>query len=176
MKKRLSLAALLPGFLSLNSSETLANTEPSPNYSDLDDVVIAPLNAATPIYLAGHRSHSSHSSHSSHRSSSGGGSYTPSYPTYTPPAKRSEPLSQPSNPSYTSPTQKRKEKDLNNLETVIMRVQLALKIEGYYMGSIDGKMGPMTRDAINKYRKDQFLPAAVGIDARLLNALGIAAP
>ena len=26
MKKRLSLAALLPGFLSLNSSETLANT------------------------------------------------------------------------------------------------------------------------------------------------------
>lgn len=179
MKKRLSLAALLPGFLSLNSSETLANTEHSPSYSDLDDVVIAPLNAATPIYLAGHRSHSSHSSHSSHRSSSGGGSYTPSYPTYTPPVRRSEPLSQPSNPSYTAPAQKKekkKEKDLNDRETVIMRVQLALKIEGYYMGPIDGKMGPMTRDAINRYRKDQFLPEAVGIDVRLLNALGIAAP
>lgn len=177
MKKKFSLAALLPGFLSLNSTEAVTTAEQAKTPTELDDVVIAPLNAATPLYLAGHRSHASHSSHSSHRSSSGGGGYSRSYPTYTPPARKSQPLSQPSNPSYTAPAkQEDKQKDKDNRETTIMRVQLALKIEGYYNDAIDGKMGPNTRKAIKQYRKDHLLPSAESIDVRLLNALGIAAP
>lgn len=74
--KKWSLAALLPGFLTLNS-QAVASSTGLPN-SELtfepEDLVFAPLNTETPFYIAGHRSHSSHRSHrshSSHRSSSG---------------------------------------------------------------------------------------------------------
>jgi len=60
--------------------------------------------------------------------------------------------------------------------TLVRRVQMSLRILGYYTGQIDGIIGPGTRRAIEKYRWDKGLNAANVIDAELLNSLGIAAP
>ena len=39
------------------------------------------------------------------------------------------------------------------------QIQTALKSAGYYNGSIDGKVGPKTKDAIVKFQKDHNLKA-----------------
>jgi murein L,D-transpeptidase YcbB/YkuD len=39
------------------------------------------------------------------------------------------------------------------------QVQEALKSAGYYNGSIDGKIGPQTREAITQFQKDMGLQA-----------------
>lgn len=185
MKRKWNLAALLPGFLSLNSNAGLPaqDSEFDESIEHLKGIVITPLNTETPLYIAGHRSHQSHSSHGSHRSSSGGGSRSyPSSPSPTPapsrsPSYNSDPLGQPSTPSYTAPKsstgQTKKQFDR---ETLIMRVQISLRILGYYNGKPDGIMGPATRAALRQYRKDKGLPAADGIDSIVLNSLGIPAP
>lgn len=208
MKKKWSLAALLPGFLTLNTSgaSNYPADESKPGTSEigLKGIVIAPLNVETPLYIAGHRSHSSHSSHrsssgssghsshsshSSHRSSAGSGSrsYSPppsestspssSTPPQTSPSYNSDPLGQPSTPSYTTPSQAELKKQQQiERETLIKRVQLSLSILGYYVGSIDGILGPRTRSAIVRYRWDKGLNRVETIDSELLNSLGIAAP
>ncbi|TBW49533.1 His-Xaa-Ser repeat protein HxsA [Marinobacter halodurans] len=187
MKKKWSLAAFLPGFIGLTENTqaiTLKSMAEQGSDDTLKHIEIAPLHVTTPLYIAGHRSHSSHGSHRSHRSSSGGyRSYsTPSYPS-TPSSSssssgsssssRSDPLGQPATPSYTAP--KPSHKQVADRTALIMRVQVGLKIMGYYTGTVDGIMGPATRSAIKDYREEKGLPNGL-IDQQLLNALGVAAP
>jgi len=186
--KKWNLAALLPGFLLASGGTQGVEESPSLDLDiskTLEGIEIAPLNVRTPIYIAGHRSHSSHRSHRSHRSSSGGSS---SYRTYPSPSGGSssgstspspyspgnaDPLGQPETPNYTTPSEKKKQYD--NKQALIMRVQLALKILGFYTGKIDGIMGPRTRMAIQDYREEKGLPSG-NIDMALLNSLGVSAP
>ncbi|WP_374962220.1 His-Xaa-Ser repeat protein HxsA [Spongiibacter tropicus] len=178
MKKRLGLAALLPGFVSLNSSGMDTAMENAFESKDvlLDNAILTPLNTETPLYLAAHRSHASHSSHGSHRSSSGGGYSAPSKP-----AQRSTPITQPAKPSYTNPSSSAsstKSKsgggDTNLMrKEIISRVQMALYLLDYYKGAIDGIMGPSTRKALASYRIDKNLRVVEGIDVEVLNSLGI---
>lgn len=68
--KKWNLAALLPGFLVLNNqvfADSAITFKNEQSYQP-DDLIFAPLNTETPIYIAGHRSHSSHRSHRSHSS------------------------------------------------------------------------------------------------------------
>lgn len=184
MKKKWNLAALLPGFLSLDSAAALSvqDSEVEDSAAFLKGVIITPLNIKAPLYIAGHRSHSSHASH---RSSSGSGSrsYTPSVAPSRAPAPaaprlyNSDSLGQPTTPSYTAPKSLvNKDKKQFDRATLIMRVQLALRMFGYYTDSLDGIMGPLTRAAIKRYRKDKGLGSSDVIDVLLLNSLGISAP
>lgn len=189
MKSKWSLAALLPGFIGLSESTQAMSLKAIAEYGTDDQfkhIEIAPLNVNTPIYIAGHRSHSSHSSHRSHRSSSGGyRSYpAPSYPSTSPPSSsstpsstgnssRSDPLGQPASPKYTVP--KASHKQASDRVSLIMRVQVGLKIMGYYTGSVDGVMGTATRTAIKDYREEKGMPIGL-IDMQLLNSLGVSAP
>jgi hypothetical protein len=52
-------------------------------------------------------------------------------------------------------------------------VQRELRRRGYYRGSIDGDVGPGTRNAISNYQSDRGLPVTGRIDRNLLRALGI---
>lgn len=153
------------------------------------------IQKAIPLEFLAHRSHSSHRSHrshSSHRSSSGGGYRTP---IYSPPAPAPAPKQTPStspveNPkkeetrkniqslasSSSSQTKPNVQKQKDDLETVIKRVQLALTFEKYYKGNIDGIMGPDTRKAITEYRKAKKLSENAYLDAELLSSLGILVP
>ncbi|HDM8262487.1 TPA: His-Xaa-Ser repeat protein HxsA [Proteus mirabilis] len=177
--KKWSLAALLPGFLTLNS-QAVASSTGLPN-SELtfepEDLVFAPLNTETPFYIAGHRSHSSHRSHrshSSHRSSSGGGYYrsTPSTQSYSQPQTTNRTTSNLSNNDF-SQAVKNSNVNQEQKKRLIMRVQYALFERHYFNGIIDGIMGPTTRQSIRNYRRDIKLPANVLIDVDLLNSLGI---
>jgi len=177
MKKSLGLAALLPGFLSLDA-EALQTELPEKQDLDLLDVIVAPLNVQTPLYIAGHRSHSSHASHGSHRSSAGGGysapkQAKPATPTIrnTPP---SDPLGRPSTPATTTPKSTSSGK-LEQRALIVRKVQAMLMAHGFYLGKIDGIMGDQTRTAILQYRVANNLAGGMEIDARLLNSLGILA-
>lgn len=184
--KKWKLASLLPGFLAINSSDVIAIPDVKRIEPALEGLVVAPLNTSTPLYIAGHRSHQSHSSHSSHRSSSGSSyrSYpsTPAAPAPSPSRQQpsrpqADPLGRPSTPSYTAPksaAQGSSKADFDKA-TLIMRVQVGLRIFGYYTDSIDGEMGPNTRSAIKEYRKAMGLATSELIDAQLLNSLGISA-
>ncbi|MGB8167895.1 MAG: peptidoglycan-binding domain-containing protein [Chthoniobacteraceae bacterium] len=52
-------------------------------------------------------------------------------------------------------------------------VQRELRRRGYYRGSIDGDVGPGTRNAIANYQGDRGLPVTGRIDRNLLRSLGI---
>lgn len=52
-------------------------------------------------------------------------------------------------------------------------VQRELRRRGYYRGSIDGDVGPGTRNAISHYQYDRGLPATGRIDRNLVRSLGI---
>jgi lipid-binding SYLF domain-containing protein len=56
----------------------------------------------------------------------------------------------------------------------ISQAQEILHDKGYYKGSIDGIMGPMTRKAIREYQKAEKLPVNGQLDAQTANKLGIA--
>ena len=58
-------------------------------------------------------------------------------------------------------------------EQIVAGVQGALQERGYYQYSIDGKMGPLTREAIARYQRDHRLPVTSGIDQATLGSLGI---
>lgn len=186
--KKWNLAALLPGFLSL-ANQGVAEPATTLNIHNTfapDDLIFAPLNTETPIYIAGHRSHSSHRSHrshSSHRSSSGGGYYrsAPAAPSYSAPANNSQQRnltrntqnSSTSNRNDYSPNISSATVNAEQRKRLVMRVQYALFERSYYDGVIDGIMGPTTRDAISRYRRTHGLPLNVYIDAALLNSLGL---
>ena len=177
MKKSLGLAALLPGFLSLDAQSVLTAPETLDDL-ELGDTIVAPLNTSTPLYLAGHRSHSSHASHGSHRSSAGGvmskpRAVVPAVPTLKAPAP-SDPLGRPSTPSTTAPKKSVGGK-LEQRALVVRKVQAMLMAHGFYMGKIDGIMGPETRTAILQYRLSNNIAGGLEIDSSLLNSLGILA-
>ncbi len=52
-------------------------------------------------------------------------------------------------------------------------VQQELRRRGYYRGSIDGDIGPGSREAIRAYQDDRGLPVTGRIDSSLLRSLGI---
>ena len=56
---------------------------------------------------------------------------------------------------------------------LLRRVQLALSGQGHDAGPADGAMGPRTRTAIASARRQAGLPEGDGIDAALLQVLGI---
>ncbi len=151
--------------------------------------------------LAGHRSHSSHSSHSSHRSSSGGGYYSPPAPFYSPPPPPPPPpkakaISPPPAssfmgnygsglPNLSPPAAQMEQGAGTNLQplspntelftTIVRRVQLGLTAYGYYSGTVDGIVGPQTREAITKMQTDYGLKVTGTITPELLDALNISA-
>jgi His-Xaa-Ser repeat protein HxsA len=191
MKNKLKLSAVLPSLMALDTMGGSIVTHIPQTEQQLNtvfDIVVAPLNNNTPLYIAGHRSHSSHGSHGSHRSSSG--STTRVYPTVTPTPKpatraiikqsteraKSDPLGQPKKPAYVAPPKKPADLSKSNRQVLIMRVQLALLMEGLYSGQVDGIMGGQTRKAIAIYRRKKALSSSLNIDMELLNALGIPAP
>ena len=194
MKRFFNFAALLPGFLTLNSSvfaDASGLNAPKVDNLGLDSLALSPLNAETPLFIASHRSHSSHRSHrshSSHRSSSGGGYYpAPTPPALQPVATPSEPVqryqSQPSSTQSSSATPQRNTAsmitesmtDAEKRKRLITRIQISLYTLGYYNGAFDGVMGPIMRESIKKYRADKLLPQKDVIDIELLNSLGILA-
>ncbi|MEO5721548.1 MAG: peptidoglycan-binding protein [Chthoniobacterales bacterium] len=63
----------------------------------------------------------------------------------------------------------------NSLEPqgVIVNVQRELRREGYYRGSIDGMIGPMTREALARYQRDRGIYVTRAIDGPTLAALGL---
>lgn len=186
--KKWNLAALLPGFLTL-ANQGAAEPTTMLNINNTfapDDLIFAPLNTETPIYIAGHRSHSSHRSHrshSSHRSSSGGGYYrsAPAAPSYSAPSTNNQQRnlsgnsqsSSTSNRNDFSPNVSQSTTTTEQRKRLVMRVQYALFERSYFNGVIDGVMGPTTRDAITRYRRTHGLSLNVFIDADLLNSLGL---
>ena len=54
-----------------------------------------------------------------------------------------------------------------------VNVQVALARRGFYNGSIDGVIGPMSRSAIRRYQLDRGLPITGAIDYPLMRSLGI---
>lgn len=194
MKRFFNFAALLPGFLTLNSSAFAdvsgLNTSEVDNFG-LDSLALSPLNADSPIYIASHRSHSSHRSHrshSSHRSSSGGGYYSaPARPAPQPVTTPSEPVqryqAQPSSTQSANVTPQRNTSstiaenmtDAEKRKRLITRIQISLYTLGYYNGAFDGIMGPLMRESLKKYRTDKLLPQKDIVDVELLNSLGVLA-
>jgi His-Xaa-Ser repeat protein HxsA len=162
-------------------------TTPAPGKSSVgetesvDDRPPEPLSAlklfrkGSLIQLAGHSSHRSHSSHSSHRSSSGGGYYNPA-PLYTPPPPppptyRPPPYTPPST-LYSSPSNPTTS-SIELFTTIARRVQTGLQAFGYYAGSIDGVVGPSTKDAIRNFQGDYGLKVTGTITPEVLTALKI---
>lgn len=53
----------------------------------------------------------------------------------------------------------------------VKRAQQALKDQGLYKGSIDGVVGPQTRDAVARYQRDHKLQQTAMLDDETLRAL-----
>jgi Putative peptidoglycan binding domain/Invasin, domain 3 len=62
------------------------------------------------------------------------------------------------------------------LETLVLRVQIALSMKGYHPGSFDGVLGPQTRAALQTFQRDQGIPATGRMETATLDALGIKLP
>ena len=58
---------------------------------------------------------------------------------------------------------------------VVRRVQIALAVEGYYYGRVDGLVGPETRTALSKYQRDHGLDVTGTITNQTLDSLNVAA-
>ncbi len=59
-------------------------------------------------------------------------------------------------------------------DRVIVDVQSQLQRDGYYVGPVDGALGPMTREAIAAFQADHGLAVTSVIDQPTLATLGIA--
>jgi len=57
--------------------------------------------------------------------------------------------------------------------SVAMDVQRELARRGYYYGSIDGVIGPVSRTAIARFQASHGMAATGNIDGRLLRSLGL---
>jgi hypothetical protein len=58
-------------------------------------------------------------------------------------------------------------------DQVVANVQAALQAQGYYQGEVDGLLGPLTREAITGYQRDQGLYTTSAIDQPTLESLGM---
>jgi peptidoglycan hydrolase-like protein with peptidoglycan-binding domain len=56
---------------------------------------------------------------------------------------------------------------------VVANVQAALQEQGYYQGEVDGLLGPLTREAIAGYQRDNGLYTTSSIDEPTLASLGM---
>ena len=56
------------------------------------------------------------------------------------------------------------ETDILTTNEKIEEVQRLLKIYGYTIGKVDGKMGPTTREAVKKFQEDNALPVSRFVD------------
>lgn len=183
------VTSLTAFFTGLNVVPSFANSMPTlpasrPILDPPMPVTLRPLNLPGDNLFAGHRSHSSHSSHRSHRSSSGGGT------TYRAPA-RTQPSapsslygsgsSNPTDPgraAIVSPTPAKPQTQLSDAEKKklqVMRVQLALTSLGLYSGSIDGVLGPETRESITFFQRVKDLTPSGKMTSETLTALGVMA-
>lgn len=78
-------------------------------------------------------------------------------------------------PIYNSYTYSEPVYGYNNLEPgqVIENVQVALRDQGYYPGTIDGLVGTQTRSALAAYQRDHGLVVTSAIDQPTLVTLGL---
>jgi hypothetical protein len=53
----------------------------------------------------------------------------------------------------------------------VSQVQSALAREGYYDGTVDGSLGPATRNALRRYQRDHGLEVTGGINRAVIKAL-----
>src|SRR4029077_16988822 len=58
-------------------------------------------------------------------------------------------------------------------DQVVANVQAALQAQGYYQGDVDGLLGPLTREAIAGYQRDQGLYTTSAIGQPTLESLGM---
>jgi hypothetical protein len=58
-------------------------------------------------------------------------------------------------------------------DQVVANVQAALQAQGYYQGDVDGLLGPLTRQAIADYQRDNGLYMTSAIDEPTLASLGM---
>ena len=58
-------------------------------------------------------------------------------------------------------------------DQVIADVQAALQDMGYYKGEVDGLIGPLTREALTGYQRDNGMTVTAVIDEPTLDSLGM---
>ena len=58
-------------------------------------------------------------------------------------------------------------------DEAIANVQTELQRRGYYNYEIDGKLGPLTQNALNRYQRDHRLPITGTIDPATVSSLGV---
>jgi len=58
-------------------------------------------------------------------------------------------------------------------DQVVADTQSILQEQGYYRGEVDGLVGPLTKEALATYQRDQGLEQTAAIDEPTLNALGL---
>jgi hypothetical protein len=58
-------------------------------------------------------------------------------------------------------------------DQVVANVQAALQQQGYYQGEVDGLLGPLTREAIANYQRDNGLYETAAVDQPTLESLGM---
>jgi adenylate cyclase len=58
--------------------------------------------------------------------------------------------------------------------TTVMSVQLELAARGYYLGTVDGRIGPFSQRALNAFQRDQGITETGKLDEMTLAKLGIA--
>ena len=58
-------------------------------------------------------------------------------------------------------------------DQVVVNVQSALQEEGYYVGPINGSLGPATRAALASYQRDHGLVVTAAVDQATVESLGL---
>src|SRR5687768_12346196 len=54
-----------------------------------------------------------------------------------------------------------------------MKLQEKLKEQGFYHGQIDGKIGPLTQEALRKFQEEKGFSASGKLDEQTASALGL---
>ncbi len=63
--------------------------------------------------------------------------------------------------------------ETNASEAKITEIQQALKSRGYYAGIVDGKLEPLTIDAVNAFEKNEGIPVDRFLNIDTVTALGV---
>lgn len=58
-------------------------------------------------------------------------------------------------------------------DEIVANVQSELQRLGYFPYAVDGKMGPLTQSAINRYQRDRHLPITGTVDPATVESLGL---
>ncbi|WP_110601508.1 His-Xaa-Ser repeat protein HxsA [Salinicola lusitanus] len=182
-----SLSLFLAGAAGFNANASATEITSDTKFTpDLTPISLRPLNMPGDNMYAAHRSHSSHSSHASHRS--GSGSYSAPSKRYSSPRpplpssgvrRGTTGSSQPVDPGRPATVTSRSGNDIDpsdvSLQDLVRRVQLALVVQGYEPGSVDGVMGPKTRSALRSFQKDNHLEVTGRMTNETLNSLNVVA-